>query len=319
MRGSSDSRQLRCLVTGGAGFIGSHLVEALVERGWQVRVLDDLSTGRMENLEPVRSQIEFIRGSICDAAVVDEAAGGVDAVFHLAALSSVQMSLRDPVRTHEVNAGGTLNVLLAGVRHGASRVVYSSTCAVYGDGSTLPVREETLPRPGSPYAAAKLAGEYYCQVYQHLQPQLRVFILRYFNVYGPRQRADSDYAAVIPRFISRLLAGQPPIVYGDGRQTRDFVYISDVVAANLACLDAETGGVYNIGSGSQVSVQELAEQLSALLHYAGKPEYAAPRKGEVRHSVASVDAAMQALGWQPAVSLSDGLRCTADWFRASGK
>jgi len=315
-RGYAEAEAPSCLVTGGAGFIGSHLVEALVGRGWKVRVLDDLSTGSRENLAAVASRIEFVQGDVRDAALVERCVEGTRVVFHLAALGSVEVSVRDPLRAHEINAGGTLNVVLGAAHRGVRTLVYSSTCAVYGN-RPPPVDEDDLPEPLSPYAAAKLAGEHYCRVYGSLSPGLRVFILRYFNVYGPRQSPRSDYAAVIPRFVTRLLEGRPPVIFGDGSQTRDFVYVSDVVEANLACAESagERGGATcNIGSGRGTSVRELARLLGSLAGFSGAPELAEPRVGDIRHSWAAVERAAAVLNWRPQVTLEEGLRRTLEWF-----
>jgi len=303
-------------VTGGAGFIGSHLVEALLARGWSVRVLDNLSTGNLENLRKVLNEIEFVEGDIRDRGAVERAMDGAVHVFHLAALASVARSVQNPLETHEVNAGGTLNILINAGRQRCRTVVYSSTCAVYGDAGRQPVSEDVAPDPRSPYAAAKLAGEYYCRVLARLHG-LRVFILRYFNVYGPRQDQRSEYAAVIPRFIQRALDGDPPTIFGDGEQTRDFVYVSDVVRANLACCEAREGVALplNIGSAKAISIAALADEVIRITGVSGRPRNGPARPGEVRHSWADVGRAERVLGWRPTVSLEEGLRRTLEWYR----
>lgn len=308
--------QENCLVTGGAGFIGSHLVEGLLQRGWSVRVLDNLSSGNLENLRNMLGEIDFVEGDVRDPDAVERAMDGAAHVFHLAAQSSVAQSLERPIATHDVNTGGTLNVLMCAIRRCCHTIVYSSTCAVYGDPREQPVSEELGPDPRSPYAAAKLAGEHYCRVLARLHG-LRVFILRYFNVYGPRQNPHAEYAAVIPRFIQRACNGEQPVIFGDGEQTRDFVYVSDVVRANLACCEAG-GGVaspLNIGSGKAISIAALAGAVARMTGLSGSPLHAPARRGEVRHSCADVSKAERILGWRASVPLEEGLRKTLDWYR----
>ncbi len=300
------------VVTGGAGFIGSHLVDALLAQGRRVRVLDNMSTGREANLDDARrnggERLELTVGDVRDPAAVKETLAGAERVFHLAALVSVQQSVEHPRFCHEVNVTGTLNVLEEACRAGVRRVVLASTCAVYGDDPELPKREEMPPQPQSPYAASKWMDEIYAGLYRRLYG-LETAALRFFNVYGPRQDPASEYAAVIPKFLSRMSAGRRPIVFGDGGQTRDFVYVEDVVAACLRATEgAASGGVYNVGSGRRYSLLELVEVLNRVLGTRLEPEYGPARVGEVRHSVASVERARRELGFEPRVTLEEGLR-----------
>jgi UDP-glucose 4-epimerase len=297
-----------CLVTGGAGFIGSHLVEALVARGDQVRVLDDLSTGRLDNLAAVGRQVEFIRGSVRDAALTQQAAAGVELIFHLAAIVSVPHSMRQPVETELTNTVGTLNLLQAAKTNGARRLVLSSTCAIYGDEPTLPKTEAMAPCPKSPYAVSKLAAEYYCQIFQTAFG-LETVALRYFNVFGPRQDPASPYSGVISIFVDRLRAGLVPTIFGDGEQTRDFVYVGDVVRANLlaAAVPAAAGQLFNIGAGRPTSINQLYQDLNHFFEVAAKPNYGPARPGDVIHSYADPTQAQTILGWSPRVDLREGL------------
>lgn len=297
------------LVTGGAGFIGSHLVEALLSRGEQVRVLDNLSTGKLENLAGVLDRIEFIEGSLVDVAAVRRAVAGAEVVYHLAAIASVPQSMAEPVQTELVNTVGTLNVLQAAQLADARRVVLSSTCAVYGDEPTLPKTEAMLPQPKSPYAVSKLAAEHYCRVYFEAFG-LETVVLRYFNVFGPRQDPKSAYSGVISIFTDKLAAGIAPTIFGDGQQTRDFVFVQDIVQANiLAGNTPQTAGeTFNIGTGRPVTVQHLFETLRRIFACEVTPLYAPNRSGDVLHSYADSSQAVQRLGWQAQVTLEAGLR-----------
>ncbi len=297
------------LVTGGAGFIGSHVVEALVARGKQVRVLDDLSTGHRENLDAVIDQIELLVGDVSDPATVSTAIGGCERVIHLAAIASVQESLDDPSRTHQVNVTGTLNVLEAARRTDVRGLVFASSAAVYGDHTALPLAEELPPLPLSPYAASKAAGESYCRAF-FASYDLPTVALRFFNVYGPRQDPSSPYSGVISIFADRMSRGKQPIIYGDGEQTRDFVAVKDVVRAVLAACerDEAIGGVFNVASGEQTNLLQLVTVLNQVLGADLKPILAPPRAGEVRHSQADARRAQQILGVKAQVSLEEGLR-----------
>jgi UDP-glucose 4-epimerase len=304
------------LVTGGAGFIGSHLVESLVRQGRRVRVLDDFSTGLRANLALLDPAPEIVEGDVADAAVVQRAVQGVAVIFHLAALASVQRSIEAPADTHRVCAGGTLNVLDAARRAGVRRVVYAGSSSAYG----IPVGDvqtEGDPlAPLSPYAAAKLAGELYAQSFTAAFG-LETVRLRFFNIFGPRQRADSPYAGVIALFAAALSAGRTPTIYGDGLQTRDFTFVSDAVQALLRAAQTPgiSGRVYNIGTGCGTSVRELAAALNRQLGTNIPPQHAPPRVGDVRHSCADISRARRELGYEPAVAFEEGLARTLAWYR----
>jgi UDP-glucose 4-epimerase len=304
------------LVTGGAGFIGSHLTEALVQRGACVRVLDNFCTGRRENIAHLADQIELIEGDICDLEAVRHAMQGVDYVLHQAALPSVPRSIADPLTSHHVNVTGTLNVLIAAREAGIKRVVYASSSSVYGNSPVLPKREDMPLAPISPYASSKLAGESYCQAFTHAYG-LETICLRYFNVFGPRQDPESQYAAVIPKFITALLRGDRPTIYGDGHQSRDFTYVTNVVHANmLACsADQAAGKVFNVAGGEQHTLLEIVTLLNRILGTALEPEFDPPRPGDVRHSLADTAQASHVLGYRPEIGLQTGLEYTAEWFR----
>jgi UDP-glucose 4-epimerase len=306
-----------CLVTGGAGFIGSHLVESLTASGRTVRVLDDLSTGLAANFAHVAPAPELIPGSVADPAAVERAAAGCEVVFHLAALASVAKSVEDPPASHAACATGTLNVLDAARRAGARRVVYAASASAYGTASDPDGQDEDTPLAAlSPYAAAKLAGEFYAQAFAHTYG-LETVRLRFFNVFGPRQRPDSPYSGVIAIFAAMLAAGRIPTVHGDGLQSRDFVYVSDVASALARAADAPgvSGRVYNIGTGRSVTLLDLIAELNAVLGTSVAPAHGPARAGDVRHSRAKIDRARDDLGYAPAVSLADGLRRTLDWSR----
>jgi len=300
------------LVTGGAGFIGSHLVEALVARGGRVRVFDNLATGRLENLSAVKDSIEFVQGDLRDRAVVSRAMKGVEVVFHHAALASVPLSVEDPLTTNEVNVTGTLNVLLAARDAGVRRVVYASSSSVYGGSPQLPKREEMKPDPCSPYAVSKLAGEHLCRAFWPVYG-LSTVSLRYFNVFGLRQDSDSPYAAVIPKFIECLNAGEPLPVYGDGKQTRDFIPVSSVVEVNMqaAARDRIDGEVFNVGSGKPVSLLDLVSLLGEVSGREPRIRFLPERLGDVRKSWAGIEKARLMLDIVPG-SLHEGLRRLLD-------
>jgi UDP-glucose 4-epimerase len=307
------------LVSGGAGFIGSHLVQALSDQGRRVRVLDDLSTGLRANIAAAAGGgPELVEADVADAAAVARCMDGVDVVYHLAALASVQLSVEAPARTHRVCALGTLNVLDAARRGGVRRVVYAGSSSAYGipDGD---VQSEDDPvRPLSPYAAEKLAGEMYCQAFA-ASFGLETVRLRFFNIYGPRQRADSPYSGVIALFVAALTEGRTPTVFGDGLQSRDFTYVSDVAQALLRAAEAPgiSGGVYNIGTGRGVSLLELLAALNHQLGTSISPRHAPPRAGDVRHSRADITRARRELGYEPAVAFEEGLARTLRWYQSA--
>jgi nucleoside-diphosphate-sugar epimerase len=305
------------LVTGGAGFIGSNIVTELVERGQQVRVLDDFSTGRRENLASLLGGIDLLEGSLQDLPTVGRAVDGVDYVLHQAALPSVARSIDDPVATHAINATGTLHLLIAARDAGVKRLVYASSSSIYGDSPTLPKQEDMVPHPKSPYAVSKLAGEQYCRSFAQVYG-LETVCLRYFNVFGPRQDPTSQYSAVIPLFITAILRGELPTVHGDGGQSRDFSYVSNVVQANLLAATASgdaVGRVFNVACGVRYTLLDLIATLNDILGTGVEPIHTAPRPGDVRHSLADVAAAQEALGYEPEVDFYEGLRRTVAWYR----
>lgn len=303
------------LVTGGAGFIGSNLCEKLLESGHSVRVLDNLATGKEENLRGFIDSVEFIRGDIRQPAALEKAAAGMDYIIHLAALGSVPRSVEDPATTHEVNATGTLNVLNAARAAGVKRIVCASSSSVYGDTPVLPKQEDMTPTPLSPYAVSKLTGEHYCKVF-HRVYGLETVALRYFNVYGKKQDPNSQYAAVIPRFASALLKGERPTIYGDGEQTRDFTFVDDCNQVNIkACFAGGCQGMhFNVGCGGRVSVNELFRKIRDRIGSSIEPQYAQARKGDVRDSLASIDKARSIIGYEPAYNIDSGLGKTVDWY-----
>jgi len=304
---------MKYIVTGGAGFIGSHIVEAIAG-SHEVVVIDNFSSGKLENLSMFADSVDGIQGSITDLPLLKDAFRGADGIFHLAAIASVARSVDDPAATHATNLTGTLNVLLAARDSGVRKVVFSSSSAVYGDEPTLPKREDMLSVPLSPYAVSKLAGEYYCKVFSELFG-VKTVSLRYFNVFGPRQDPQSEYAAVIPKFITRLLNNQPPVIFGDGKQTRDFVYVKDVVQANLLAMQSSATGTFNIGSGECIDLTTLAGTLSDLMNVDLRPVYEEPRSGDIRDSVSDITAAKKGFGYMTCYSLDKGLAETIRWFR----
>lgn len=303
------------LVTGGAGFIGSNIAQALVSRGEDVVVLDDLSTGQEANMESFRSDITFIEGDIRDRETVARALSGVDYVLHQAALASVPRSIENPVLVSDVNVNGTVNMLEQSRIAGVKGFVYAASSSAYGDSETVPKKEEMLPRPLSPYAVSKLAGEYYCSVFSTVYG-LPTLSLRYFNVFGPRQDPTSQYAAVVPIFISKLLKGERPTIYGDGEQSRDFTYVSNVVEANLlAARSAAAGGLMvNIACGTRYTVNDLYSRIRTLVGSNLEPIYEDSRPGDVKHSQADVERARELLGFSCDVSFEEGLEKTVEWY-----
>jgi len=303
------------LVTGGAGFIGSHLATRLVNDGHVVRVLDNLSTGNVKNLDHISDQIFFIEGDVGDEEIVRQAVDGVEVIFHQAALASVPRSIEKPLDTNRACVTGTLNVLDAARRHGVRRVVYAASSSAYGNQLEMPKHENQLPEVLSPYAAAKLAGELYCQAFASTYG-LETVRIRYFNVFGPRQDPNSPYSAVIPRFVAALLAGERPMIYGDGLQSRDFTFIDNVVHANMLASQAEgvSGHVYNAACGSSLNLIDLLKSICEQLGYPYDPHFEQARAGDVKHSWADISAAERELGYSVQVSLEDGLRQTVAWY-----
>jgi len=308
----------RFLITGGAGFIGSNLAHTLVACGESVRILDDFSTGRMQNLHGIEDRIEILRGDIRHPATVARAVEGIEIILHQAALNSNPRSIKEPELTNAVNVAGTLALLEAARASDVRRVVYASSSSVYGDTPGLPKTEDMPLSPRAPYGVSKLAAEYYCRIFTQVYG-LETVSLRYFNVFGPRQHPDSEYAAVIPRFLRRMLAGKQPVIFGDGEQSRDFTAVENVVAANL--LAAETaqgvGEVFNIAGGRPSTLNQLAGWLNQLLGTTLLPTYEAPRPADIRHSYASIRKAEAMLGYRPSVPVEEGLRRAVEWFQAN--
>jgi UDP-glucose 4-epimerase len=306
---------MKFVVTGGSGFIGSHLVERLLPRG-EVVVLDDLSTGKRENLAPFQDypNLEFVEGSVTDPALLKRISKNAHCIFHQAAIPSVQRSVEDPYRTNRANVDGTLNVLIAAKDQGVPKFVMASSSSVYGDTPVLPKQEDMPPHPLSPYAVSKLAGESYASVFSGLFG-LQTVCLRYFNVYGPRQDPLSEYAAVVPRFITRILAGEPVVIHGDGGQTRDFTYVGDVVQANIRAMESDASGIFNIAHGTRISVNNLAERIMEVAGIRTGIIHDEPRPGDVRDSLADIARARQILGFTPQFGIERGLAETVTWFK----
>ncbi len=305
----------KVIVTGGAGFIGSNLADELVRWGYQVVILDNLYTGKRSNIEPLLKdrKAEFVQGSITNLSLLRKLFSGVDYVFHQAAIPSVPRSIKNPKASHNVNITGTLNVLLAARDEGVKKVVYASSAAVYGDSPTLPKVEDMTPNPLSPYAVTKLMGEYYCEVFHNIYG-LNTICLRYFNVYGPRQDPNSQYAAVIPKFIDNLLAGKPPVIFGDGEQSRDFAFVGDVAEANILAAESQATGVFNIGSSIRVTINQLTQMIIKLVgNSAVRPAYVEQRSGDILHSLADISRA-RSFGYHPKYSLEQGLKETVSAF-----
>jgi UDP-glucose 4-epimerase len=299
----------KVIVTGGAGFIGSYISEELVRRGYQVTILDNLSTGKLSNIESVSGskKVEFVRGSITNLPLLRRLFSGADYIFHQAAISGVPNSVKNPRASHNANITGTLNVLLAARDNNVKKVIYASSAAVYGDSPALPKKEDMAPNPLSPYAITKLAGEHYCKVFQDIYG-VKTVSLRYFNVYGPRQNPDSPYAAVIPIFITEALAGRSPVIFGNGEQSRDFAYVKDVARANILAAESQATGTFNIGSSIRVTVNKLVQLIFSLTgNDAIKPVYKDVRPGDIMHSVADITKA-RAFGYTPEYSLEEGLQ-----------
>lgn len=305
---------MKILITGGAGFIGSNLAEKL-SRNNELVIIDDLTTGKMWNLKKIikRKNVRFVKGNITNLALLRKISKDVNWIFHQAALTSVPRSIENPIKTNEINVRGTLNVLIAARDREVEKVVYASSSSIYGDIPQLPKREDMRPNPKSPYAVSKLAGEYYFEVF-HEAYGLQTIALRYFNVFGPKQDPNSRYAAVIPRFIKRVVNNKPPIIYGDGTQTRDFTFVEDVVQATILAAKARKTGVLNIGSGKRITINELAKRMIEMFGKSLKPIYTEPRQGDIKHSLADISKAKREIGYNPRYEMKEGLRETIRWF-----
>ena len=303
------------IVTGGAGFIGSNLVRAL-EKYNTVKVIDNLSTGYLKNIKDLinNTQIEFIKGNITNLNFLQKTFKDVDYVFHLAAIPSVPRSIINPIKSNHANINGTLNVLIAAKDNNVKKVIYSSSSSVYGDTPTLPKKEDMKPCPLSPYAVSKLTSEYYCQVFTEVY-YLPTICLRYFNVYGPHQDKKSEYAAVIPKFITSVLNNNSPVIFGDGKQTRDFTFVKDAVNANILAAESKETGVFNIAYGKRISINKLAKSIMNIIGKQIKPKYTTPRSGDIRHSLADISKAKRKLEYIPKIEIKEGLEETITWFQ----
>jgi UDP-glucose 4-epimerase len=309
------------LVTGGAGFIGSHIATALVERGDRVRVFDNLSTGKRENLDHLKGKVEFVEGDLVDRAAVAKALAGIDVIFHEAALASVPRSVDKPLDTNSVCVTGTVTLLDVARKSGVKRVVYAGSSSVYGDRTHEAAKHETdLPDPVSPYAAAKVAGELYCQAFMQTYG-LPTVTVRYFNVFGPRQDPNSEYSAVIPKFVMKMLAGGRPTIFGDGKQSRDFTYVANVVAGNLLAADVPdaAGKTFNIACGDTLDLVQLVASINRVLGTKIEPIFDPPRAGDVRNSLADISLAQKVLGYKPVIDFDEGLRRSIDYYRTLAK
>ncbi len=307
---------MKYLVTGGAGFIGSHIADALVNRGDEVVILDNLFSGSMANIQQIIDNplVEFIKGSITERKFLQQACKNVDGIFHEAAITSVPRSVKDPVASNEVNITGTLNVLMAAHNCGVKKIVYASSSSVYGDTPTLPKREDMIPNPKSPYAITKLTGEYYINVFHELY-SVDTVSLRYFNVFGPRQDPQSEYSAVIPKFITKTLHHESPVMYGDGTQTRDFTYVKDVVQANIRAMDSTAQGVFNVAFGSRITLIKLARIIMDILGEDLPLKYESSRSGDIHDSLAGISAAQNAFEYAPEYTVTTGLEETIAWYQ----
>jgi UDP-glucose 4-epimerase len=307
---------MKYIVTGGAGFIGSHIAEYLSMNGHAVVIFDNLFTGKKQNIQHLleKETVSFVEGSITDIHALKKVADRVDGIFHEAAIASVMRSLKNPLATNEANVQGTLNVLLTARDCGVKKVVFASSSSVYGDTPVLPKQEDMKPLPISPYAVSKLAGEYYCRVFSSAY-NLPTVCLRYFNVFGPRQDPNSEYAAVIPRFIIKILKNQSPIIYGDGEQSRDFTFVQDVVQANIQGMERDVEGVFNIAYGEKHTLKDLVSMITNLTNMKIEPVFEGARQGDVLHSLADISAARSLLGYSPRYTFKSGLQETVSWYQ----
>lgn len=308
----------RCLVTGVAGFIGSAIARGLIQQGRQVRGLDDFSTGKKANVAELKDDLDFREVSLLDPDGLASACEGMDCVFHQAAFPSVPKSVAAPKLTNAVNVEGTLNLLIAARDAGVKRVVYAASSSAYGESEVLPKREEMVPHPISPYAVQKLTGEHYMQAFANVYG-LETVSLRYFNIFGPRQDANSQYSAVLAKFITQMLQGEAPTIFGDGEQSRDFTYVDNAVKANLLAAEAPapeiSGKVFNIATGTRYSLNQTYKMLQGIIGFAGAPKYASARAGDVKHSLADISLAQKHLKYSADVSFEEGLKKTVDWYR----
>jgi UDP-glucose 4-epimerase len=307
----------RVIVTGGAGFIGSHIVQVLIEREWEVIILDNLSSGKLKNIEPFlnKSSVKFIEGSVTNPILLRDIFGGVDYVFHQAAIPSVPKSIENPISSHDTNVTGTLNVLIAARDNKIKKVVFASSSSIYGDSPVMKKQEDMIGNPQSPYAASKFAAECYCNVFTRVYG-LPTVCLRYFNVYGPNQDPNSEYAAVIPSFIQKILEGKPPVIFGDGLQSRDFIFVRDIARANLLAVESGAVGVFNIGTGVSVSLNSLSELMIKIIGTNVEVKHENPRPGDIRHSLADIFKA-QEFGFMPNYQLEFGLMETIKDFQTN--
>lgn len=303
-------------MTGGAGFIGSNIVEELLKRGHEVRVVDNLITGKRENIEPFLDKIEFLEEDIRDYETCRRAVSNIDFVLHQAALPSVPRSIEDPAQTNDINVNGTLNLLLASNEAKARRFVFASSSAVYGDNPDLPKKEGAEGNPLSPYGLTKLVGEKYCKVFSVIYG-LPTVCLRYFNIFGPHQDPASQYAAVVPSFVSKMLQGKKPTIFGDGEQSRDFTFVGNVVEANILATEVEniSGEVFNVGCGEETTVNSLAAKINEILNTDIEPNYDQPRPGDIKHSLADISKAKQGLKFEPLFDFREGLERTISWYQ----
>jgi nucleoside-diphosphate-sugar epimerase len=307
---------MRYVVTGGAGFIGSHIADALANRGDEVVILDNLFSGRMENIQNLvdTPRVTFVNGSVIDQALLQKTCKDAEGIFHEAAITSVPRSVKDPLASNEANVTGTLNVLVAAQKCGIKKIVYASSSSVYGDTPTLPKREDMVPNPKSPYAITKMTGENYLNVFHELYG-VNTVSLRYFNVFGPRQDPNSEYSAVIPNFITKVLHHESPVIYGDGTQTRDFSYVKDVVQANIRAMESDAQGVFNVAYGNRISLNNLARTIMDALGEDLPLKYEAGRSGDIHDSLADISAAQNAFGYAPEYSVTTGLKETIAWYK----
>jgi UDP-glucose 4-epimerase len=307
---------MRFIVTGGAGFIGSHIAEALAKRGDEVVILDNLFSGKVENIRHILDMpsVTFLNGCITDQSLLQKACMDADGIFHQAAITSVPRSVKDPFASNETNINGTLNIVVSAQKSGVKKIVFASSSSVYGDTPVLPKKEDMTPNPKSPYAITKLAGEYYLKVFHELYG-IDTVSLRYFNVFGPRQDPQSEYSAVIPKFITKILHHKSPVIFGDGSQTRDFTYVKDVVQANIHAMDSSAQGVFNVAYGSRISLVELSHQIMEYLDTDLPLIFEPPRSGDIHDSLAAISAAQNSFGYAPQYTVKTGLEETIQWYQ----